>query len=1609
MSQKERKQIIKTICSHIKKHVSVTEYLLLEKFVEQYLYLLSYEDLRECSVNDFAALILSQWKLAQGRKTCEARVRIYNPTMEINGWTSAHTVLEISQDDMPFLVDSVRMEINRHNLGVHFIIHVGGMKLRRDKKGKITEILPWGSTQTDCQTEAPLHFEIDKTTDATILEQLKKGLEKVLQDVRYAVSDWSTMMAQIEDSIQNLRAHPPALPKEEIEESIDFLHWLGDNHFTFLGCRDYDLVTHNNQQALKMVQDSGLGVLRDTTNSLKYRNFSEMPPEALSLMLSPQAIIIAKTNTPSTVHRPVYSDYIGVKRFDDKGNLIGERRFIGLFTSLAYSISPRDIPFLRLKVAKILEASRLLPKSHAWKSLINILDAMPRNDLFQASVTELEPMALGILSIEERDKIRLFARRDIYGRYVSCLLFVPKYRYNNELRQLAQTILEQAMNGKMTEFQTLFGDSILAQIHFIIRVDIDTATQFDLKKVEQTIIQAATLWQDQLRSLLINQYREEEGLRLYAIYSQAFSASYREKNSAQIAAQDIIQIQALSTIAPINFNFTQTATGYGFKIYRLENAAPLSDVMPILENLGMRVINENSYEVKRVSTAAVWISDFDIVSLATHSFDFATVKPNFENVFAHVWQSNAENDGFNKLVTFATLNMEQIILLRAIAKYIRQIGVSYNQSYIEETVCHYPHIAHLLIEFFLLRFTPNVNTRSQNEGEAIVSKISKALDKVDTLEQDTILRLYLTCLKAMLRTNYFQLKDNAPKTYLSFKFNPQLIIELPKPRPAFEIFVYSPAFEGIHLRCGKVARGGLRWSDRREDFRTEVLGLMKAQQVKNSVIVPTGAKGGFVVKINNKLASRDQQLEDGKSCYRNFIRGLLDITDNYVENKVIHPEKVVCYDGDDPYLVVAADKGTASFSDIANEISREYRFWLDDAFASGGKTGYDHKAMGITARGVWVSVQRHFRTLGINPYKHAFTVLGIGDMSGDLFGNGLLLSPQMKLVAAFNHQHIFIDPNPDLKKSFAERGRLFALPRSSWTDYNLKAISTGGGIFSRSEKSIKLSKEIRALLKLKQDTIVPNELIHTLLMMEVDLLWNGGIGTYVKAANQLNTDVGDRANDSLRVNGSQLGCRVIGEGGNLGCTQAGRIEYALKGGLNYTDFIDNSGGVDCSDKEVNIKILLAAVVKEKLLNETQRNKLLKEMTDEVAQLVLLDNYRQTQAIELAKSQATKQVDLYGRFVNLLEEKGVLERELEALPNIDTIMLRKSEGKGFTAPEISIIFSYSKILLQTRLLESNLPEDPWLAQYVYTAFPQRLLKRYPEQIANHQLRREIIATQLSNDLVNEMGPVFIFRVYHETGADYTQVVRAYAISSEVFKLKQLWHEIQDLDGQIPAQLQIRMMLQVTKLVRRASRWFVRRYRENLDIEFLIETYQPSVEKVSALLPHALVGVRKDLFDTFHTELLKDGVPETLATKIAISDSLFAALDIIEEASTKQISLKDIVPLYYALGDKLSLGWLRYEIRRQRNETHWEGLAMAGILDDIDAVQCVLAANVLRGKSKMKTAEERIESWSIKNDRFVQRWLNMINSIRSTAKLAPAMLYVGLRELQDLAITCAQRDV
>lgn len=1599
----DRKKIIQKVIKHAQKKLTPKEITPFEPFIEYCFSHAPLDDLIQRSTRDLFGAALSLWQLMHKRKIGEYKRRILNPTLPTDGWESTHTVLEFNLDDQPFLVDTLCTEINRLGLAVHFLIHLGGIKVIRNTKHEITGILPLDATNSEAHTEAPIYIEIDRQTDPKVLKELGQNLDRVIDDARLAVQDWKKLQGEVYAALEEIEAIKPPAATEDIEEAKAFLRWLLDNHFTFLGYRLYDFIMDGQKEALKLVKESGLGVLRETSQSKLLRHYADLTPEARKLGLSNQILLLAKTNTRSSVHGNRYTDFVSVKRFNAKGAIIGERWFVGLYTSNVYNDSPRTFPLIRLKISEVLKRSGLPPKGHAHKALAHILETLPRDDLFHSTQKELYDLSLSILELQDRRCIRLFVRKDIYGRFISCLVYVPRDDFNVELGHRMQEILQESFLGLEISYETRFFDSILARIHYTIRINLKQQPHsYDLSSIERRLIEAGRSWKDGLHEQLTTHFGEEKGNALYASYYRAFPAAYKEAFSPQSAVFDIEHIEKLNPENALEMSLYHSQRADGlihFKLFHPETTIPLSDAIPILEKMGLRVIGEQPYQLQFNAGRSVWINDFSM-RYSGNELDIDENRENFQETFKKIWNYDAEHDGFNSLVLLAHLNWRETALLRAFAKYLKQIGFTFSQEYMEATLARNPDVARLLIQMFFEKFDPLQQSEKSSAALLELSeKITQALEGVANLDEDRILRMYLNLLHAMVRVNYFQTDTQGhSKPYLSFKFNPDLIHDLPLPKPAHEIFVYSPRVEGIHLRAGKVARGGIRWSDRREDFRREVLGLMKAQQVKNAIIVPAGSKGGFIPKFLPVDGDREQILQEGIHCYQDFIRGLLDLTDNMEGHTVIPPANTVRYDEADPYLVVAADKGTATFSDIANAISLQYQFWLGDAFASGGSAGYDHKKIGITARGAWESVKRHFQELDLDIDNHPFSVVGIGDMGGDVFGNGMLQSKQIKLVGAFNGTHIFIDPDPDPAISFVERQRLFNLPRSTWEDYSETLISAGGGVFKRSVKTIKLSPEIKKLLNIKKDQIAPNDLVQALLKAPVDLLWNGGIGTYVKASTETQLDAGDRSNDGVRVNGNELLCRVVCEGGNLGLTQLGRIEYELNGGCINTDFIDNSGGVDCSDHEVNIKILLNRIVSQGELTEKNRNILLAKMTDEVAELVLHDNYRQVRALSINTDLSLHYLDLYSRYIKEMVKDGKIDRELEYLPSDETLITRKANNKGFTRPEMAVLLAYSKNILKAEIINSDLTDEDYLNQYIQYAFPQILRKRYDEALNQHRLRREIIATQLSNTLINDMGITFVYQMYDETRADTINIVRAYIISKEIFNLRDLRETIESLN--IKVTLQVEMILELVQLIRRQVRWFLRNLRPRLDIKVTIARFSVGVATLKKSLGTLLTSAEKALLEEKTDIMIDAGVPETISLQVANAKALSSALNIIEAATEEHIDLKKAAKIYFYLADRLGLNEFRETINKYPFDSRWTVLARSAVKSDLDWLQRALMQAVLKQKAKNKDPLSLVDAWLEINKTLVERWETIFTEIKANPTPEYAMLVVAVRELMDL---------
>lgn len=1573
---------------------------------------------------DLYGAFASHYRLAGDRPQGTARVRVLTPGPSDQGWSAdGHSVVEVVVDDMPFLVDSLTMELSRLRHDVHQVIHPV-FDVVRDITGALREVHPLsdgvdagrgdGDGDGGPVRESWMHVEIDRLAEGEDVAAIEDAIQRVLRDVREAVEDWGKMHAQVDEIVRELADHPPVgVDSEEVRQARELLRWLADDHFTFLGYREYQLESHDGHEHLRGVPGTGLGILRADQDLAS--SSARLPAAAAAKAREKTILVLTKANSRSTVHRPAYLDYVGVKRFEN-GEVVGERRFLGLYSSAAYTESLTRIPLLRERAAAVLKRIGFSPNGHDGKALMDTLETYPRDELFHTTVDELAPMAEQAMNARERRQLRIFIRRDTYGRYVSVLVYLPRDRYNTTVRERFSAILKERLGGGSVEFTVRLTESTTARVHFVVHPPKGQAIhEVDPVDLERRLAEASRSWRDDLTSAILASYGEAEGVRLSQRYADSFPEAYKEDFAPRVGAIDLGRLEALrrhedgsgedgSGLDLFLYEDLDAARGEArLKVYRVGPPLSLSHVLPMLSSMGVEVVDERPYEITGLDRST-YIYEFGLRyagRLAESSREL------FQDAIRAVWEGFNEIDGFNGLVLAAGLSWRQATLLRAYAKYMRQGNSPFALDYIEGALRGNVDITRLLVRLFEARFDPSLGDGDRDLAE-VEQRILRALDDVASLDHDRILRSYLTLIRATLRTNYFQrAADGRPKPYISLKLEPDAIPDLPAPRPKYEIFVYSPRVEGSHLRFGAVARGGLRWSDRRDDFRTEVLGLVKAQMVKNTVIVPVGAKGAFFCKQLPDPGDRDAWMAEGVACYKTFISGLLDITDNLVEGATVPPRDVVRHDGDDSYLVVAADKGTATFSDIANGVAKDYGFWLGDAFASGGSVGYDHKAMGITARGAWVSVQRHFRERGVDCQSEDFTCVGIGDMSGDVFGNGMLCSEHIKLVAAFDHRDIFLDPTPDPATSYAERKRLFDLPRSSWQDYDASLISEGGGVYSRQLKRIPLNDAVREALGIDSgvDAMTPADLMSAILRAPVDLLWNGGIGTYVKASSESHADVGDKANDGIRVDGGEVRARCIGEGGNLGLTQLGRIEYARTGGavgggrLN-TDFIDNSAGVDTSDHEVNLKILLDRVVADGDLTEKQRNQLLAEMTDEVAELVLRDNYEQNLALANALDHAPSLLHVHEDWVRRLERDGLLNRELEALPSSPEVARRADAGEGLSAPELSVLLAWTKIVLAQELLDSDLPDDPYLDLDLRAYFPTAVRTGFERQVSEHPLRREIIVTQVVNDLVNGAGITYWPRLAGETGASAGELTRANFVAREIFGSLDLRQALMTFDNKLNASVQTRMRLEMRTLVERASRWLVTNRRPPLDSQATVDLFAGPVQETMAALPELMSGRELAAYVGRKESLEAAGVPEELASRVAVLPPAYMLLGVIEVARRADLDPVTVARLHFALGERLGLPGLVQRILALPRADRWQTMARAALRDDLHSVHVELTAEVLATTSADDAVEARIHAWEQANHAVVPRSTETLEEICSDDQADLARLSVGLRVVRGL---------
>ncbi|HLO78730.1 MAG TPA: NAD-glutamate dehydrogenase [Magnetospirillum sp.] len=1541
-------------------------------------------DLEAMDGDRLFAVIVGLLGFARERAPAQPKIRVFDPDPDRNGWASPHSVVEIVNDDMPFLVDSVAMVLAQANIAIHLLVHPI-VAVRRDPGGVLGELAEAPDAAAG-GLESLMHIEIDRQ-DSAAQARLAERLAFVLAEVRAAISDWQAMRARIKQVSADLGGG------EENDEAVAFLDWLHDDHFTFLGYRHFLLSGEAGAPDVRVEAATSLGILRDEDSHVfdEQLALSDMPAEIRAFLSRPGILLVTKSARHSTVHRPVHMDVIGVKHVDANGRVVGLHAFLGLFTSAAYTRNPSSIPLLRRKVSRVQQRAGFPPFGHDAKALSNILETYSRDELFQISEDDLTACALGILHLQDRPRVALFVRRDEFGRFISCLAFLPRDRYDTPLRLAVIRLLEQAFGGRLDAYYTQVADGPLARLHVLIRTQPGQCPAVDTSELEARIAEVARSWSDHLQTALVQAHGEGEGLRLARRWRDAFPLSYRERHSALAAVAEVERLEAVVAGTDLGVNLYRPIEAgereARLKLVHAGTTVALSDVLPLLEAMGLRAIAEVPHQVRPADgLQTVWIHDFHLETAVP--LDLAARGPAFEEALLAVWRDHAESDGFNRLILSAGLSWRQVVVLRAYAKYLRQAGSTLSQSYIERALGDNPEQAAALVALFLARFA----LVPMAEDDAL-ARVNAALDRVASADDDRILRRFLSLIRATLRTNYA-----LERPYLSLKLDSRAIDDLPLPRPLVEVFVYSPRMEGIHLRGGKVARGGIRWSDRREDFRTEILGLMKAQMVKNAVIVPVGAKGGFVVKNPPATGGREAMLAEGVACYRMLIQGLLDITDTLKGGAVVPPAGLVRHDGDDPYLVVAADKGTATFSDIANAISLEYGFWLGDAFASGGSKGYDHKVMGITARGAWEAVKRHFRELGTDIQSQPFTVVGVGDMSGDVFGNAMLCSRTIRLVAAFNHSHIFIDPAPDAATSFAERERLFQAVKS-WPDYDPALISAGGGVFARSAKSIAVTPQMRACFGIETDTVTPTALFHALLTQPVDLLFFGGIGTYVKASHESHADAGDRANDALRVNGNQLRAKVLGEGANLGATQMGRIEYALNGGRLNTDAIDNSAGVDTSDHEVNIKILLGELVAAGDLTEKQRDVLLAGMTDEVAALVLRDNYLQTQALSVMAEQGADLLDGQARFMRLLEKAGRLDRAIEFLPDDETLTERAAKRMGLARPELAVLFAYAKLWLHDGVLASSLPDDPFLAGDLARYFPTALRDRFAAAISAHRLRREIVATTVTNSMVNRVGVAFVADLMEKTGHGPADVARAYIVARDAYGLREVWADIEALDGAVPASIQAAMLAESGRLLERATGWVLRCVPTPFDIGAAIAELKPGIAALQAALPLILPPETAEGVDNRRRDYEAQGVPAELAAKVADLIVLASAADIVRIAVRQGTTVEDAGSLYFTIGHRFGLGVLRAAAQKLAVGGHWQKLASAAAIEDLYGIQRDITT-AMAAEAPGLAAAEALAAWIAGHRIAVERTDLVLAEVRAARQIDLAMLTVAARQLKGL---------
>jgi len=1537
-----------------------------EQFLKSYYDDTAQNDALILPLEDILTLARSFWMFGDCRKVGTSSVRV-EPITHVSALADRYDVVEIITDDRTFLVDSVIGEISSHGIDILALYHPIVKGFRNDKG-------LWRK-RGERVRESLIQVLIPRQ-GTEVRQAIHDGIMETLKDLDAVIGDFKPMLGLLEGSIAELSMQHGDVPADVLDEACEFLEWIREGNFVLLGTRSFVYVSGKAKSAggkgliydyghPEVVKSSCMGVLRDHENMI-LRQGSEPARISSNLEASLQEkdpVTVAKSNLFSRVHRRVRMDYISIKKYNEQGKVIGETRIVGLFTVDAYARSPKFVPLIRRKVQQVLNRYGAESDTHNAKRLEFVLSSYPRDELFQSSEDDLYRIATGVAQAFDRPRTRMFVRNDPFNRFVSVLIYVPRENYNTMVRQKIGACLSAAWNGRVSAFYPQYSDSPMARVHFIIGMDLDNDVSPDLAALEKEVAALSQPWSAGLQTHAEMHADPNISKRLGA-YKTAFSAVYQASFGAAEAVADIAVLETISADNPIAVRVCtrneDAPTVLRAKFYSRKQRLELSNIMPIFNNMGLRVAREVGYKVTASGAEYVWIHDYEM-HLDHEPEDRSSLEDIFRSAFLSIWRGQNEDDGFNALILPQAVHWRQVAVLRLLARFRKQSGLDPSEHVQIEALASYPEITSLMLALFTVKFDPTTKMSMEMRREKaakIESEIFARMDQVTSLDHDRALRRMALVLQASLRTNFYITNDDGKAhPFISLKINSQAIEALPAPKPYREIFVWSPRVEGVHIRFGPVARGGLRWSDRRDDFRTEVLGLVKAQQVKNAVIVPVGSKGGFFPKQLPVGGSRDDIFAEGIAAYTQFVSGLLDVTDTYKGKDTIAPADVVCWDDPDPYLVVAADKGTATFSDIANAIAADYGFWLDDAFASGGSVGYDHKAMGITAKGGWEAVKRHFREMGKDIQTQEFDVIGIGDMSGDVFGNGMLLSPKIRLVAAFDHRDIFIDPNPDTDKTFKERERLFNLPRSTWQDYNKKLISKGGGIFSRSNKSIKLTKEIQKLTGLTVDALTPNELMKALLKSHCELLWFGGIGTYIKASSESHDQASDKANNLIRINGLDLKAKVIGEGANLGVTQAGRIEFAKNGGRINTDAIDNSAGVDCSDNEVNIKILLTGAIESGELKSSARVKLLEKMTDDVSALVLRHNYDQTGALSLAQMYAREEHHAYGRFMETLEEAGKLDRDVEGLPSATEMQNIGDKGGQLSRPEIAVLNAYAKIVLFDDLLGTDIAEDPFYEQMFRDYFP-KAVQGFDKALAGHRLRCEIIISRLCNKIVDVGGPIFMSRLSEQTNGSACEIAKAFTIAYEVLQIENMREAINALDNKISAEAQLSLQAEISTVLQRVIGWLVRR-GETGSIAMRIARRTDGLSHVDEGWVNVLSSYDSRRVASRIGRFIRSGIPEDLAADVSLLRARASGFDVVELTEKTGWPIRKAAELFYDMGGRFKIDRLRTMSMKTAPKTHWEGLAQQRIEEDYYAAQAGLALDAARlyidggGTAKAKT--------------------------------------------------------